>query len=161
MQNILRWLVLTVGLLVGIALVAVVLRRMVRNIERTLRRRVFECLEAGETVLLEDYRANFFGLESLGGWQLRGNGVLVLTDRALEFLMLWPRRRFRVPLAEVTGSFVVRSHCGKSVGRDLFKVRVQAGGREDSLAWFVPNASGWRAALDTALSRFGERPDGR
>jgi len=161
MHNPPPWLVITGGFLLGIALFTVVIRLFVRGAARTLRRRVAECLEPGETIQREDFRANYFGLESLGGWQLRGNGVLVLTDRALEFLMLWPRRRFRVSLAEVTGSTLVRWHCGKSVGRDLLRVSFQAADREDSVAWFVPDAVAWKAALDAELSRSGACGDDR
>lgn len=161
MQIPLPWLVLTGGLLLGCTLLAVAIRLLIRGAEGTLRQRVAECLEPRETIQREDYRANYFGLESLGGWQLRGNGALVLTDQALEFQMLWPRRRFRVSLAEVTGSALVRWHCGKSVGRDLLKVSFQAGDREDSVAWFVPNALAWKATLDAELSRSGACGDDR
>jgi hypothetical protein len=155
------WLVITGGFLLGFTLVSIVIRLLARGAARTLRRRVAECLDPAEALQREDYRANYFGRESLGGRQLRGNGALVLTDQALEFQMLWPRRRFRVPLAEVTGISIVRSHCGKSVGRDLLKVTFQAGDREDSVAWFVPNALAWKEALDAELSRSGACGDDR
>lgn len=46
--------------------------------------------------------ANFFGFLSKSSAQVRGNGVLVLTGRALSFSMLVPERLIRVPLEKIT-----------------------------------------------------------
>lgn len=81
--------------------------------------------------------------------QLRGNGALVLTSGSLEFLMLWPNRRIRIPVSSITGTSVVRSHCGRTIGRDLLKVQYMTGAGEDSMAWYVPDVRGWQNQLDT------------
>lgn len=101
-------------------------------------------------IVRRDLRANFFGLQSKGPAQLRGNGALVLTRNALRFFQLVPASEIVVPLADVREATLVRSHLGKSVGYSLLKVTFSSGGTTDSIAWFVPEAEAWRAAVDAA-----------
>jgi len=103
------------------------------------------------SVLVADYRANFFGIESAGVLQMRGNGALVLTKTALEFFMFVPARRITIPLADVTRTEIVRSHLGKTVFRDLLKVRFDRGAGPDSIAWYVPDPGAWRDRIDTLI----------
>ncbi|MFM7058063.1 MAG: hypothetical protein ACKO2P_14185 [Planctomycetota bacterium] len=144
-------LIIISSLLLAFTLFAVALRLILRNLKQLLRRRLTERLLPGETILAEDFRANFFGLQSLGGAQFRGNGLLVLTDQALVFQMLLPSRTFRIALTEVTGTSIVRSHCGKTIARNLLKVSFGSQGREDAMAWFVPEAEQWQRQLDAAV----------
>ena len=147
------WLSFIGELIFALAIIAVALRLILKWVRQVLRQRLAEVLDPAAVILLEDFRANYFGRESLGGFQLRGNGVLVLTDTSLEFLMLWPRRHFRIPLADITGVAIVRSHCGKTIGRDLLKVFFQSAEQADAMAWFVPEAQSWKNHLDAAVGR--------
>jgi hypothetical protein len=95
--------------------------------------------------------ANFFGQESRGVAQLRGNGTLVLTDSELYFELLIPRREFRIPLASIQAIETVSSHLGKTVGRPLLKVVfLNEAGQNDSIAWYVPDVEGLKQAIESA-----------
>jgi L-2-hydroxyglutarate oxidase LhgO len=48
-----------------------------------------------------DRTANFFGQESRGVTQIRGNGTLILTDSDLIFEMWVPNKQLRIPLRSV------------------------------------------------------------
>jgi CDGSH-type Zn-finger protein len=76
MQSLLSPPSLTVGLLLAVAPITVAFLLILRTLQGGLRQKPTEQLNPGETLLAEDSRANFFGLESLGGWQLRGNGLV-------------------------------------------------------------------------------------
>ena len=92
--------------------------------------------------------ANFFGLESQGPMQLRGNGSLVLTPEALVFDQWVPARRLSIPRRQIIEVSTARSHLGKSVFRPLLKVRFrQQDGAEDAVAWLVGDLESWLAAL--------------
>ncbi|MHA2399680.1 MAG: hypothetical protein ACXADU_12430 [Promethearchaeota archaeon] len=58
-------------------------------LKKIFKKRINEIHEKfrGQTILLSDDMANFFGQESLGVWKIRGNGVLLLTKEDLFFGM--------------------------------------------------------------------------
>jgi len=146
------WPALIIASLLPIFIV-IFFRLFYQRVKTVLRLRMQEILDPADCVVAEDFRANFFGLESRGGAQLRGNGGLILTEKMLHFMMLWPQRHIQIPLNEITGIEFVRTHCGKMiVGRDLLKVHVTHEGRSDAYAWFVPNPREWKMRLDTAVS---------
>lgn len=104
-------------------------------------------LGAGRILLVED-RANSFGVESLGRGQIRGNGCLAATDDEILFVMWFPRREIRIPRDRVTSVERARAHLGKTVGRELIRVRfTNENGRPDSIAWWVSDPARWEAAL--------------
>ena len=143
------WLILIGGCFATLAVIAVSFRLTVSFLRSVLLRRISATFSAGEPILLQDLSANYFGTASAGGMQLRGNGALVLTDTSLEFLMLWPKRRLQIPLQAITGTSIVRSHCGKTIGRDLLQVQYITDAAEDSMAWYLPDVRGWQNQLDT------------
>jgi hypothetical protein len=53
---------------------------------------------AGKNVILKSRNANFFGQQSHGVKQIRGNGVLILTDKELYFGMWVPKKEIKIPL---------------------------------------------------------------
>jgi hypothetical protein len=129
---------------VGLGLVILVLaarRARVRALERA-----DEALR-GEAIILRDTGASFFGLASRGKGQVRGNGVLVLTDRQLWFHMWLPSRELALPLESITAVSTPRSHLGKSVGMPLLAVHLADG---DVAAWCLRGVDGWKDALRSA-----------
>jgi hypothetical protein len=150
------WQILVGACLAAIAVMAVMLRLIMRSLRQVLMRRIADSFPEGETILLQDLSANFFGRESAGGMQLRGNGALVLNSKSLDFLMLWPNRRLQIPISAITGTSTVRSHCGKTIGRDLLKVQYITDAGEDSMAWYVPDVRGWQNQLDTIRMAAGD-----
>ena len=97
---------------------------------------------ADETVLLRS-KANFYGVASGGGRQVRGLGILALTADELVFIQMIPDREIRIPRRSITSVDVVRSFLGKTQGRDLLKVAWDA----DEAAWDVTELAEFRAAL--------------
>jgi hypothetical protein len=93
---------------------------------------------------------NFFGVSSSGYGQVRGNGMLALTEKGIHFRMLAPRKNFFIPLNSVREVSHPRSFLGKSKARTLLRVdffNVQ--GEKDAAAWLVPHHEWWgRAIMD-------------
>lgn len=95
--------------------------------------------------------ANFFGQESAGVTQLRGNGSLVLTDTELYFERLWPRREYRIPLAAIEAIETPVSYLRKTNFQPLLKVIFHnEAGQLDSMAWLVPDVESLRQTLEAA-----------
>ena len=106
----------------------------------------------GQKVLGAFGSANFFGLESKGVKQIRGNGVLVLTENKLYFEM-WvkPRTIIEIPITSIKKIEVVKSHLYKSRFNPLLKVIFTNDMDEiDSVAWMVGKnrLDEWKDALE-------------
>jgi hypothetical protein len=118
---------------------------------KALLRRAGERLDAllGEPIRLRDPMANFFGLESIGPVQVRGNGSLGLDRDTLAFVLAMGRREpLVIPRANIRKLETRRMHLGKSVGRDLLTVHyVNAAGQPDVAAWYVRDVERWLAEL--------------
>jgi len=118
-------------------------RRMQRRVAAELRARLGEA-----SILAIEERANGFGVESGGPFQVRGNGCLALTDDELVFLMWLPRRELRILRSAITGVERTRWHLGKTMGRELLRVRFQnEAGQSDSAAFLVGDLPMWEALL--------------
>src|SRR5690349_16846302 len=57
---------------------------------------------------------SFFGQESHGATQGRGNGTLILTEDKLVFERWLPRRTYEIPLTSIRGFETPKSFLGKS-----------------------------------------------
>ena len=70
--------------------------------------------------------ANFYGQESKGWKQVRGNGVLLLTAEELFFEMWFPKKILRIPLYSIKRiTSNEKSHLRKTNFRYLLKVFFQ------------------------------------
>jgi hypothetical protein len=95
--------------------------------------------------------ANFYGQESAGAAQMRGNGTLVLTDTELYFERLWPRREYRISLAAIERVEIPSSYLGKTNFQPLLKVVFRNdAGQLDSMAWLVPDVESLKDRLEAA-----------
>jgi hypothetical protein len=94
--------------------------------------------------------ANFLGLLSKGPVQLRGNRTLGLTDDEIAFVMWFPRQTFRIPLHDILEVDDPKSHLGKTVFQPLLRIRWRIGAGEETVAYWVRDASGWIEALQQA-----------
>lgn len=146
---------ITILVIVGVAVLAIGVLKLVMivagRVEKRVDRAVTERLSsrhAPEEMLLSETMANFFGEQSRGPAQLRGNGGLVLTEDSLVFHMLVPDRTITIPLEDVREVSLVRSHLGKSVRRDLLHVRYAVPEGTDAIAWFVRDPETWRRTLE-------------
>ncbi|ABU58318.1 hypothetical protein [Roseiflexus castenholzii] len=140
-------LMLLLGLAVFFALVfagvLVVLRYTARKKEASARERYPTARQIS--------RASFFGQESRGVAQMRGNGTLILTDSDLIFEMWVPNTEFRIPLRSIQSLENPTSFLGKSRFTPLLKVvYTNAQGSTDAMAWQVPDLSGWMSQINGA-----------
>lgn len=143
------WIVLGVAAL--IMLVIVVPMIVIRFIRGPLEARIAAEFPEHD-VIKKDLTANCFGLESAGALQVRGNGALVLTERALIFFMFLPKKEIRIMRDSVTDVALVKSHLGKATIFDLLKVWFKVNGAEDSIAWYVPDAGEWKSRIEGLTS---------
>ncbi len=149
-------LVAFVALLVGsiLILVLALLALAFGWVRRLRSRRTRDVLErfAGRRVLGVEASANFFGQASSGPLQIRGNGVLVLTDRELYFEMWLPARVVRIPVASILSVETARAHLGKTRGTLLLKVVFRnERGEQDSAAWLLKDVHGFKGKLEALL----------
>ena len=109
-----------------------------------------DALTSGQTVVKRSM-ANTLGLASGGTRQVRGSGVLALTERELIFVMAMPRRTTRIERSRIASVDQTQSHLGKNRGRPLLRVRFRGeGDTEESIAWLVQNLGEWTEALKPA-----------
>ena len=105
-----------------------------------------------ENILIFDDMVNFFGLESLGIWKTRGNGVLMLTEEELLFGMWKPKKELIIPVKSITKISNPKSHMHKSVFKPLLKVIFKnEKGNDDSAAWLVHDLNRWNEILNDLI----------
>ena len=105
----------------------------------------------GDSIKLIDSGANFFGQESSGLKQIRGNGMLVLTDQELVFLMYMPRKEVVIPLSKIKEISNPKSFLGKTKFQPLLKVDFTQNDsiNQDSMAWLTSKREEFETALKT------------
>jgi hypothetical protein len=118
-------------------------------LRRTARQKEAHARERHPHARKIDRAASFFGQESRGVTQMRGNGTLILTDSDLIFEMWLPQRTFTIPLHSIQGIETPTSFLGKSRFTPLLKVvYLNDRGVKDSMAWQVANLDGWMRHLN-------------
>lgn len=104
-------------------------------------------------VLITDDMVNFFGLESLGSWKIRGNGVLILTEKELFFGMWKPKKELLIPVKSIIEIRNPKSHMHRSVFRPLLKIVFKnENGESDSAAWYIRHLDKWNKILKELIS---------
>ncbi|MFW9969760.1 MAG: hypothetical protein ACFFDF_06135 [Candidatus Odinarchaeota archaeon] len=125
-------------------------------LEKLFRKRINEIHDkyADKNILLIDDFSNFFGLESSGVWKIRGNGVLLLTQKELFFGMWKPKKELLIPIDQIMEITNPKSHMNRSVFKPLLKVVfANQYGDNDSAAWYVRNLDKWNVILNKLLSK--------
>ncbi|HUT80287.1 MAG TPA: hypothetical protein VMZ29_03715 [Candidatus Bathyarchaeia archaeon] len=98
--------------------------------------------------------ANFFGQESSGVWQIRGNGVLLLTSDELFFEMWMPKRKTSIPISSIIKVDTTKWHLGKTKNRLLLKVIfTNENGQTDSAAWLIRDLDQWLISIKGLIER--------
>ena len=125
---------------------------IVRGLQR---RKLNEVLQRfpHESILRISSGANFFGLESQGYGQVRGNGVLILTRDTLHFEMLLPRKVLTIPTDRILSVEKVSSHLGRRCAWPLLKVSFHSETGPDSAAWALRKLDEWIAHVATIAGR--------
>jgi len=106
----------------------------------------------GKNILLTSRGANFFGQESKGLGQVRGNGVLLLTDKELYFGMWTPKKELKIPIVAIKSIETPKSFLGKSAFRKLLKVVFENYmGDLDAAAWYVKDLVPWSQEIERLI----------
>ncbi|MBN1150391.1 hypothetical protein JXA84_04115 [candidate division WOR-3 bacterium] len=113
-------------------------------------------MDETKKVLISDTFANFFGIQSKGLRQIRGNGKLVLDQEFLYFRMLLPKRVIRIPVNAIIKAEESLSHLKKTKAAPLLKVTFQNDeGSIDSAAWLVRDLSSWKIEIQSLIDKKG------
>ncbi|MBD3195566.1 MAG: hypothetical protein GF317_10950 [Candidatus Lokiarchaeota archaeon] len=101
-----------------------------------------------EEIILACDDANYFGMESRGVREVRGNGTLILTEEIIFFLKWVPEDIIEIPLNKIQDITTPKSHMHRSAFLKLLKVSfLNQEGNQDSVAWFVRDLDKWTKAL--------------
>lgn len=122
-------------------------------LKRVFRQRRMEVEERfrRQKIIRQYNLAHFYGRESIGHFQAKGNGVLVLTADELYFLQALPKRAFSIPVDTITAVANPRSHLGKSNVAKLVRVDFSSDGKQDAIAWMVGDeVKAWTQAVADA-----------
>ncbi len=103
-----------------------------------------------EHVILMALNASFFGEQSRGIRQIRGNGALVFTEKELYFLRACPRKEIIIPLDQLVSVSLRKSHLGKSIFQSLLWVEYHTETPVDSVAWAINNPDEWKQPIEAA-----------
>ena len=107
-----------------------------------------------ENIIIGPVSANSFGQESMGRGQVRGLGLLYLTEKEIYFGMYVPKKDFHILLDHVHSISTPKWHLGKTKSRPLLKVEfTNNDGEADSIAWQVKDLDLWVATIENQLKR--------
>ncbi len=147
-RKILELVIVLSVLVFGVTGLTVWLRSVFREMREEVKKRFRR-----KKILRRHNFAGFFGLESLGHSQVRGNGILVLGEDELYFAKALPRRETVIPLASITDVSNPRSHLGKSNVVKLLRVEFKIQSKQDAAAFAVDDVEAWTAAVEDARER--------
>jgi len=106
-----------------------------------------------EKIILKSKGANFFGQESKGVAQIRGNGTLILYETFLYFKQFITKKEILIPIKNIKTIEITKSHLKKTKFRPLLKViYTNDMGKEDSVAWLVNKLDLWVSTLEQKLT---------
>lgn len=140
-------------------LLAVLVMTLIQYVKaRKIARKKLHERFTGKEILFADQKANYFGLQSLGGRQIRGNGVLVLTSDELYFFRFVPMKEISIPLTSITGIDTPKFFLGKSYFKPLLKVSyTDPDGNSEEVAWFIQKLDECQQALLPHINKAGKR----
>lgn len=116
-----------------------------------LRKKIMQIMDkiGKENIILITSGANFFGQESAGLMQIRGNGFLVLTKDKLYFELILPKKIIEIPLEKIERIEESRSYLGKTAVSKLMKIIYRNESNiMDSCAWLVRHRKEWINKLE-------------
>jgi hypothetical protein len=142
--------IIAISLIVGLSLLFIFLKLISSLTRRKLHNLVANKFEQGE-ILGASTRANFFGIKSKGGAQIRGNGVLILTKNGLHYIRAAPQKEYKIPISAIRNVSMPRAFNGKSVFVPLLCVTYDAEYGEDSIAWAIKDAKKWKDAIQKMI----------
>ena len=140
----------------GLATLFIILRSVMGAIRKKLEAHVEQKFDKREIVAAST-GANFFGQQSKGGKQIRGNGALVLTKEFLYFFRAMPFKEFTLPIQSITEVTLPRSFAGKSIFSALLCIHYRAAGQQDAMAWAIKDPKQWKRAIEALMTSHAQR----
>lgn len=134
----------------GVTLLLIILNMFFTSLRKKLEKHIRNNFDK-EEIIGATTRANFFGVQSKGGKQLRGNGALVLTKDRLCFIRGVPQSVYTIPTKTITQVSLPKSFNGKSVFSKLLCVHHSVEGGKDAMAWAVNAPDKWKKAIETLI----------
>ncbi len=135
-------LIVAGSVILGLLLLLILLRIILRQVRSSLKTYIREHFDKTE-ILKSTVSANYFGRQSLGGRQVKGNGALVLTKDTLYFKRAVPHLEIIIPLTSILEISMPRSFNGRSVGGKLLCVEYKKEQEQDAIAWSLPGTGEW------------------
>ena len=144
---------MTLNILITIAVVVfTALFIFLFSLKKIVKKRVKSLLDRFQDQNIIEYErfANCLGIESKGLTQIRGNGVLILSEQFIFFQMLIPKNEILIPVKDIRRTEIAFSHLGKTKGRKLLKIiYTNTEGRKDAIAFVVNNLDIWMKKIKT------------
>lgn len=143
-------LIIVMGVLAGLAVLFSLLALVYARVRKNLEKQIARQFDAGE-IVLASVRANFLGIQSRGGTQIRGNGALVLTRDALCVIRAVPPKEMHIPLQAIGRITLPRQFNGRSVMARLLCVSYDCGQGDDAVGVVVKNPEKWKQAIENLI----------
>lgn len=143
--------VITVSILSGLLLLFGVLGLVYALVRKKLSKLVANKFNR-EDILGVTTRANFFGVKSKGGSQIRGNGALVLTEKTLHFIRAVPQKEYKIPISSIRRISMPKFFNGKSAWVPILCVHYETETGEDSIGWAVAGGEKWKEAIEKMIT---------
>ncbi|MCE7738474.1 MAG: hypothetical protein KAU62_01100 [Candidatus Heimdallarchaeota archaeon] len=107
-----------------------------------------------QSIILGPVSANNYGQESKGKGQVRGMGLLFLTDKEVYFGMYVPKKDFHILIDHIHGISIPKWYLGKTRSKPLLKLTFTNNeGELDSLAWQVKDLDLWVNTIEDQLKK--------
>ena len=142
---------ITVSVIFGLALLFVIMGFIYSRIGKRLQKLIANRFDK-EEMLGATTRANFFGIKSKGGAQIRGNGALVLTKKGLYFFRAAPQKEYKIPMRSIQSVSMPKFFNGKTAFVPLLCIRYNTHYGEDSIAWALKDAKKWKDTIENMIS---------
>ena len=114
---------------------------------------IFEKMK-DKNIIIGPVSANRFGQESKGRGQVRGLGLLYLTEKEIYFGMYVPKKDFHILLDLVHAISTPKWHLDKTKSRRLLKVEfINNEGEVDSIAWQVKELDLWVSTIENQMKK--------
>lgn len=144
-----------IGMVLLLLVLLIVFSRIYAHVEK-LKKTALDSVPPGAKILKEPVSANYRGHQSIAV-PVKGNGVLLLTDRDLRFVRLAPRKEFVIPLDQMQRVTLQPMFKGSAKGtHPVLVVHFQKGAQPDAIGFIVPNSE--RQAWIDAITRAAEVP---
>lgn len=138
--------------IIAIVLVAVGLIALFSWLKKVKAKQVKRLKEkfSGQTIVCQS-SANFFGQQSKGYKQSRGNGALIMTANELYFSLLVPANEISIPIKDIKEIRTGKSFLGKSKFKALLIIDYSDDGNTDSVAWLVSDLPKWTEEISKLI----------